>query len=174
MRVISGYLGGRIFDSPSGSRTHPMSEKMRGAIFNTLGDINAFIILDAYSGSGALAYEAISHNAAHVTLIEKDKKALECINRNVHVLNIENKTEIINKSVLSWQRHNTRKYDLIFCDPPYDQIDIRTIGALSDSLNISGLLVLSYPGKQNSESFAGLELIKTQNYNDSKLLYYRK
>ena len=39
MRIISGNVKGRVFDSPAGHKTHPMSEKMRGAIFNLLGDI---------------------------------------------------------------------------------------------------------------------------------------
>ncbi|NDA64388.1 MAG: 16S rRNA (guanine(966)-N(2))-methyltransferase RsmD, partial [Chitinophagia bacterium] len=39
MRVIAGFLGGRNFNSPRGHRTHPMSDKMRGAIFGVLGDI---------------------------------------------------------------------------------------------------------------------------------------
>lgn len=60
MRIISGIYGGRTIQSPSGHKTHPMSEKMRGAIFNALGDIKGLSFLDAYGGSGAVALEAIS------------------------------------------------------------------------------------------------------------------
>lgn len=63
LRVISGSLGGRLINSPPGNKTHPMSEKMRGAIFNILGNIEGLDVLDAYSGSGAIALEAISRKA---------------------------------------------------------------------------------------------------------------
>ncbi len=56
MRVISGFLGGRNFESPHGHRTHPMSEKVRGAIFGALGDIKGLTVLDAFSGSGRISY----------------------------------------------------------------------------------------------------------------------
>ena len=61
MRVIAGFLGGRVFESPHGHRTHPMSEKMRGAIFGVLGDIKQLRVLDVFSGSGAVSIDAINH-----------------------------------------------------------------------------------------------------------------
>jgi 16S rRNA (guanine966-N2)-methyltransferase len=54
MRIISGRLGGRQFEAPKGHKTHPMSEKMRGALFNVLGDISGLNVFDAYGGSGAM------------------------------------------------------------------------------------------------------------------------
>ena len=36
MRVIAGSLRGHTFDSPGGHRTHPMSERIKGAIFNAV------------------------------------------------------------------------------------------------------------------------------------------
>ena len=59
MRIIAGTLGGRNFDSKS-QATHPMSEKMRGALFNVLGDIDGLKVLDCFAGSGAIGFEAIS------------------------------------------------------------------------------------------------------------------
>jgi 16S rRNA (guanine(966)-N(2))-methyltransferase RsmD len=75
MRIIAGTLGGRTFESPHGRRTHPMSDKVRGSLFNTLGDIDGLTILDAFAGSGALAFEAISRGAEHVLAIEIDNRA---------------------------------------------------------------------------------------------------
>nr|MBP9820948.1 RsmD family RNA methyltransferase [Candidatus Saccharibacteria bacterium] len=60
MRIIAGFLGGRLIESPHNNKTHPMSEKMRGALFNSLGDINGLTFLDAFAGTGACGFEAIS------------------------------------------------------------------------------------------------------------------
>jgi 16S rRNA G966 N2-methylase RsmD len=57
MRVIAGSLGGRPFESPHGHRTHPMSEKVRGAIFGILGDIEGLTVLDIFAGSGATRHQ---------------------------------------------------------------------------------------------------------------------
>ena len=70
MRIISGVLGGRVFKAPNGNKTHPMSEKIRGAMFNSLGDISGLTVLDAFSGSGAVAIEAFSRGAEHVVAVD--------------------------------------------------------------------------------------------------------
>ena len=54
MRVIAGKLGGRFFNGPDSSATHPMAERVRGALFNALGDIAGLHVLDAFGGSGGL------------------------------------------------------------------------------------------------------------------------
>ena len=69
MRVIAGRLGGRLFDSPHTRRTHPMSDKARGALFNMLGDIEGMHVLDPFAGTGALSFEAISRGAASALAI---------------------------------------------------------------------------------------------------------
>jgi 16S rRNA (guanine966-N2)-methyltransferase len=75
MRVIAGFLGGRNFDSPGGHRTHPMSDKVRGAVFGVLGDIKGLSVLDAFAGSGALSIEAVSRGAKYAVAIDVDKRA---------------------------------------------------------------------------------------------------
>ena len=70
MRIIAGDLKGREFKSPRGRTTRPMSEKTRGALFNTLGDIEGLSVLDGFAGSGALVFEAISRGAVSALAIE--------------------------------------------------------------------------------------------------------
>ena len=83
MRVIAGRLRGRQFKSPPGRRSHPMSEKMRGALFNVLGDIEGLTLLDAFSGSGAISFEAISRGARSVQAVEKAVLAYRTICKNI-------------------------------------------------------------------------------------------
>ena len=66
MRIIAGTLKGQQFQTPHSHKTHPMGDKIRGALFNVLGDIEGLSFLDAFSGSGALAFEAASRGAASV------------------------------------------------------------------------------------------------------------
>ncbi|MGH7237496.1 MAG: RsmD family RNA methyltransferase, partial [Candidatus Saccharimonadales bacterium] len=50
MRIIAGSLGGQLFAAPRGAATHPMSQKVRGGLFNVLGDISGLSVLDAFGG----------------------------------------------------------------------------------------------------------------------------
>src|SRR3990167_3157541 len=95
MRIISGYLKGRQFEGPKGHRTHPMSEKARGGLFNTLGNIDDLTLLDAFAGSGALSFEAISRGAKHVTAIDIDRSAINSVVKGAKELGIDDKLHAI-------------------------------------------------------------------------------
>lgn len=175
MRVISGWLGGRIFDSPHGHRTHPMSEKMRGAIFGALGDIKGLSVLDAFSGSGALAVEAISRGAASVVAIEVDPAAHKVATSNFINLGISEQVKIVRAYAGAWStRHQVQLFDVILLDPPYDKIPYRDLKRMPRHLKDDGVLVLSWPGKMDELSFDQLEVVQIKNYGDGQLIFYKK
>lgn len=175
MRVIAGKFGGQLFDSPHGHRTHPMSEKMRGAIFSALGDINGLDILDPFSGSGALAIEAVSRGAGSVTAVEVDKRAHAIIVSNTKKLSIDNKIKVVRAYANAWStRHQAHLFDVILLDPPYDNLPYRDLNVLPRHLKDDGVLVLSWPSKVDYYFFEGLEMIKSKDYGDSALYFYKK
>lgn len=175
MRVIAGNLGGRIFDSPRAHRTHPMSEKARGAIFNALGDITGLKILDAYSGSGALAIEAISRGAAHVLAIDIDIEAVKTIARNVKALQLDEQITCLRKNISGWSRNNTNKqFDIVLADPPYDDIRPDVLERLTTHIARDGLYVLSWPGNEPVRSFSGFKIATTKSLGDIQLIFYRR
>lgn len=172
MRIISGYLGGRNFVS-SGRSTHPMSEKMRGAIFNVLGDIEGLNFLDAFSGSGAISFEAISRGAASSLAIESDKSAQNDIEVNIKDLGVRSKVRLICTTVLNWLENNDAKFDVIVIDPPYDKVQINSVLELEGILNDDGTFVLSYPPNEKLPLFTNLEVVTEKNYGDSRLVFYK-
>lgn len=175
MRIIAGSLGGRTFDSPSSPKTHPMSDKIRGAMFGVLGDIEGLSALDAFSGSGALSFEAISRGVAHVTAIELDKDAYHTITSNAQQLGVENLLTVLRKNTAAWTRRNQDKtYDLVLADPPYDDIRPDILQRLSQQTKPNGLFVLSWPGSEPVRDFAGVTQVSTKKYGDAQLVFYRK
>lgn len=174
MRVIAGWLGGRIFDSPHGHRIHPMSEKMRGAIFGALGDIKGLTVLDAFSGSGALAIEAVSRGASQAVAIERDPAAHSAIRNNVQALDIQERVKAIRAYAGAWStRHQAQLFDIVLLDPPYDNIPYRDLKRMPRHVAENGVLVLSWPGKMEPLSFEGLQVIQSKNYSDSQLIFYK-
>lgn len=174
MRVIAGTLGGRLFDAPRGHRTHPMSEKMRGAIFGALGDISGLRVLDAFTGSGALAIEAVSRGAASVWAIEVEPAAFHIATQNIKQLGIEDKVKVTKAYAGAWStRHQAELFDVILLDPPYDNIPWRDLKRMPRHLNEDGTLVLSWPGKADALHFEGLIVVQHKDYGDSQLLFYQ-
>lgn len=174
MRVNSGWLGGQVFDSPRGHRTHPMSDKMRGAIFGVLGDIKGLTVLDAFAGSGALAIEAISRGAARAVAVDVDKAAESVVAKNIEKLGIQDRMKSIRANVSAWSnRYINEKYDIVLCDPPYDELQYKVLRKLPRHLAVDGVLVLSLPGKHEPLKLDGLKIVQSKDYGDSQLLFYK-
>ena len=175
MRIIAGNLGGRNFDPPRGHRTHPMSEKMRGALFAVLGDIEGLTVLDGFSGSGALSFEALSRGAKEALAIESDRQAQDTITQNITSLGLQNSCQLIRANTSSWADNNSDvQFDLVLCDPPYDDLQLKLLEKLATHTKISGTYVLSYPGANEVPKLTGLELLTAKSYGDSQLAFYRK
>lgn len=175
MRVIAGYLGGRTFESPHGHRTHPMSEKVRGAIFGALGDIKGLTVLDAFAGSGALAIEALSRGAKSAVAIDVDKGAHTIIVKNLAALDLTERAKAVRAFTGAWStRNQAQLFDLIFVDPPYDNIPYRDLKALPRHLAAGGTLILSWPGKDRPVAFEGLTGVQTKDHGDAQLVFYQK
>lgn len=175
MRVISGWLGGRVFDSPNGHQTHPMSEKMRGAIFGALGDIKGLSVLDAFAGSGALAIEAISRGASNALAIEKDPAAHRLIENNIKSFAIEDRIKATRAYAGAWStRHQTQQFDIVLLDPPYDNIPYRDLKRMPRHVSDNGVLVLSWPGKMDPLTIEGFEIVQCKNQGDTQAIFYKK
>lgn len=175
MRIIAGNLGGRVFDSPGTHRTHPMSDKARGALFNMLGDIEGLRVLDAFAGSGALGFEAVSRGATKVLAIESDKTAQQTIKRNISMLSVGSRVQLISAAASAWLRTaGPMLFDVVLCDPPYDDLQLNLIKQLAERVVPEGLLVLSWPGNAEQPDFDGFEQAAQRSYGDIQLVFYRR
>lgn len=173
MRIIAGKYGSRIIQAPRGFRTHPMGERPRSALFNTLGDIAGYKVLDAFAGSGALAIEAVSRGAAFAIATERDPAAYQVLKANVEKLKASN-VQAIKASCSAWSANNVdKKFDIIFCDPPYNDLQLSTVFALKKHLKPNGLMVLSYPGREPVPDANGVVVVDNRNYGDAALATYR-
>lgn len=175
MRIIAGSLGGRNFDSPHSHKTHPMSEKMRGALFNVLGDISDLTFFDTYGGSGAIAFEAVSRGAKKALITEIDMAVAKVITDNIKKLGIGEQVQLVRANAASYSKNHPYKlFDIVVCDPPYDDIHPTQIMQLTSNVAQGGLLVISKPTGSADFDFEDLELISKKNYGDGTLVFYRK
>ena len=175
MRIIAGKLGGRNFASSTGFKTHPMSEKARGALFNALGDITGLVVADVFAGTGAIGFEAISRGAASVVLIDSDRFAQKTIKANIETLGLEDQASIIPAHAKSWLNRNKVLYDIVICDPPYNDISERLIELIAvKSVKPGGILVLSLPPKTRIILEKHFDTAQSKSYGDATLTFYRR
>jgi 16S rRNA (guanine966-N2)-methyltransferase len=175
LRVIAGTLGGRFFESPETTITHPMGERVRGALFNSLGDITGKTVLEPFAGSGALSFEALSRGAKSALLLERDKRAQLVIQRNIKSLGVAGHAVLVKANCRSWSENNPDvTFDLLLVDPPYHNMQLSTIALLIRHLKQNGLMVLSYQGRGEAPTVNGVVVVNTRLYGDAALAFYQK
>lgn len=152
-----------------------MSEKVRGALFNMLGDISGLTILDAFAGSGALVYEAVSRGARHATAIEIDKHSQALIQENVRSLKIEKNVKAIRANATSWSDNNSgSRFDIVLLDPPYDNPQLKTVAKLLTHVAVGGVAVLSLPPHMEFLPPDDYELVAHAPHGDAQLYVFRR
>jgi len=175
VRIIAGTLGGRIIDGSASDKTHPMSERIRNAMFNKISDeIEGAKVLDAFAGSGSLGLEALSRGASSVVFVDRDRIAQKIIEKNIFTLKVENKSQLIRANVSSWMNTTEERFDIIFADPPYHDPQLSTVTKLFGLLKPNGLMVLSYPGRGEAPTETGVVVVDNRSYGNAALAYYRR
>lgn len=176
LQIISGKLKGRKLAAPRGKLTHPMGSRIRSALFNIIGDeIHDSRVLDVFAGSGSIGLEALSRGAESVVFVERDRVAGNMLSENIDKLNIDSQTKVFKMGVKTWiEKNQDNSFDIIFADPPYNNLQLSTVFELLGLLKPNGLMVLSYPGRGELPSVQGVVVVDNRSYGTAALTFYRK
>lgn len=125
IRIIAGKYGKRQIKQPPSSITRPTMDKVREAVFSSIQfDLEGKIVLDLFSGSGAWSIESVSRYALKAIAVEIDIRAYKIIKENIENLNINN-IDVYHTDALKFlQNSKGRKFDFIFFDPPFKEINV--------------------------------------------------
>ena len=125
MRVIAGKARRLQLKSIEGLSTRPTQDRTKETLFNMLQpSIERSVVLDLFSGSGAIGIEALSRYAKEAYFVENQKKACDCIKENLIHTKLIDQAHILAKDVMaaiSWLEDRGVVFDIIFMDPPYDK-----------------------------------------------------
>ena len=151
MRIIAGSRKGHGIDAPPGRTTRPTSDRTREAVFNIVAPwVEDADVIDLFAGSGAMGLEALSRGAARAVFVEADPDACRTIERNLDKLRLRG--EVRCADVLATVANERRRYDLVFCDPPYAEHDHAPLARyLPGLLAEEGLLVFETAAKVEPE-----------------------
>ena len=141
MRIIAGKFKGTILYGPTNTKIRPLKDMVRESIFNFLIHSNKISfqleqsnVLDLYSGTGSFGLECLSRQSSKVVFVEKEKKAVKILEKNIEKLGEKNKTRIFVNNIFSAIEKVSKykdawiaglNYNLIFCNNASDYIRIK-------------------------------------------------
>jgi 16S rRNA (guanine(966)-N(2))-methyltransferase RsmD len=176
MRVIAGELKGQRLVAPRGWKVRPTSERVREAVFSTLGTrVEGAVVLDLYCGTGALAIESLSRGAARATLVDRDTRpALG----NVERLGLGGRADLVRAEAGEWLAANDRpdgpRYDLVFVDAPYRLADLvaRQLDTHLPGVLAPGGRAVVESGARSPLAIGSLERLRQRRYGAADVSIY--
>ena len=178
MRIIAGSARGRTFDAPQGRDTRPTLDRVRENVFNILKmKVRGAKVLDLFSGSGAMAFEAVSQGAEAAVLVDCDRAANTIQRQNAAKLRMDEKCRILH---CDWQLAVRQlaaageKFGVVFLDPPYAMHDmIPVMNALRPLLEEDSVILLEHEAKTFPATPDGFELYDSRKYGIAGVSFFR-
>lgn len=183
LRVIAGSAGGLPLQVPRSGDVRPTMEQVRGAIFSSLASsVPEARVLDLFAGAGGLGIEALSRGAARAILVERDRRAADCIRANLLKTRLQEKADVVCTDVFNYLKRcaGDQPFELIFADPPYttagQPVDyparLLTSDDLVASLSAGGLFVLEKsPLKPLPSDLGGWEIVRQKRYGTTEVVF---
>jgi len=179
MRVIAGKARGHTLRVPPSPQVRPATEKVRGALFNILGDIEGSMVLDLFAGSGAVGIEALSRGAAQSYFVEQNRAVAEIIQKNLEHCRLEAHGVVWTMKVITALpklEKLEKKFDLIFVDPPYDKNLLNpTLHLLANStlIRANSLMVCEHSPRELPHE-EKLEIMDQRKYGQTYISFLKK
>jgi 16S rRNA (guanine966-N2)-methyltransferase len=162
MRIIGGELKGRRFSVPTHFPVRPTTDFAREALFNILNnrvDYQSGSVLDLFCGTGSITLEAWSRGCRDITAVDKHAGCCKYLAQLIQRFDLKG-IKILKEDALLAVNRSTRKFDLIFADPPYDYPQYAELVNLlmsKDLLNDEGLVVIEHSAATKPENWPGYE-----------------
>ena len=162
--------------TPTWDGLRPTSDKLRETLFNILATrIEGARVLDGYAGTGAVGIEAISRGAAHVTFVERDRRASALIIENIRICDGDAVYTIETGDVAALLRTQPAAFDIVWLDPPYDSAGgAEVLDAAAGALAPGGVVVLERATRREPDVPSSLARIRDVKSGDSTLTFFTR
>ncbi|MCR5795828.1 MAG: 16S rRNA (guanine(966)-N(2))-methyltransferase RsmD [Solobacterium sp.] len=180
MRIIAGEYRSRILKAPKGMETRPTLDKVREAVFSSIGGrFEGGSFLDLYAGSGANGLEALSRGMDFALLNDISHAACQTIRENVQALGCGERCRITKMSDAKLVQTFAGEYafDYVYMDPPYRKQRHYEMMSLMDRAGIlnDGAVLILESGAEDSfeEGPEHFTYMKSAVYGTVRITYYR-
>lgn len=178
MKILGGQWQGRTIQVPKGIR--PMTEMVKQALFQVLGNLENLRTLDLFAGSGQLGLEALSRGTAFAAFVEINKQNAECVRKNLKTFDVSAESaRVLVQDALYYMESTRSAFDLIFVDPPYEKGYVspcfKTLAGPGTLLAPGGRLVLRHTKHEPLEPAENAKLDPefSRRYGDDVLTIWR-
>ena len=123
MRIIGGKYKGHHLVPFQASHVRPTTDRVKESLFNIWqGDVGDARVLDLFSGTGNLGLEALSRGASEVVFVDKNRKSIEILKKNIEKLRVTEPHQILTKDVMAFLKsYEGPAFDLVLIDPPFTE-----------------------------------------------------
>jgi len=143
INIIAGKYKGRKLSCFKTNIVRPTQAKVRKSIFDILGPLDGMKVLDLYSGIGSLGIESLSRGASHLTAVENNPKIFKILLNNINTVCKDDDVRLHSMDVNHFLSMNNQKFDVIFADPPYNELNFFDIKeSISNFLNDKGVFCM--------------------------------
>jgi len=159
LRIIGGKYKGRIISVSRSFKARPTTDFAREGLFNILNNIIEFEtvkVLDLFGGTGSIGFEFASRGCPSIDVVDMDVRSLRAIHEMAGKLGI-NGMQTIRAEAFRYIRSCSKKYDIIFADPPYALTELQSIPDLvfgCPVLEKEGRLILEHSKKNDFSGHA--------------------
>ena len=153
MRIIGGRLKGKMITPPAGYKARPTTDFAKEGLFNILDNEYYFEdlkILDLFGGTGSIAFEFASRGAGSVVSVEMNPSNAAFIKKSAASLGIDGIVQTVHHNVFDFLEICSKKFDIVFADPPYAIEGLDTIPdkVLGRGIVVDGgYLILEHPAE---------------------------
>lgn len=180
-RVIAGKARGiRLQDVP-GDITRPITDMVKGALFNILGvDVIQSTWLDLFGGTGAVGIEALSRGASFVRFIDLNRAAITVIKANLEKTKLSASAEVTQSDAFAYlNRRADRTFDFIFIAPPqYKDMWIQALKTLDSNPGWlqpdTWVIVQIDPVEYQAMALTQLVEFEQRKYGNTILVFYER
>lgn len=121
VRIIGGKWRGRKLKVPEIKDLRPTPDRVRETLFNWLQSVVVGAhCLDAFAGSGALGFEALSRGAKHLVLVDESKTVVDLLQQELILFNADN-AEVYRATLPHGLKKPAVPFDIVFLDPPFQK-----------------------------------------------------
>lgn len=172
LRVISGKYKDLTIETLRDRSIRPTTDRVKESIFNLIQqDCKGSIVLDLFSGTGALGIESLSRGAKKAYFVDNSRKSLSILKRNLS--KIDDNYVILERSYEKSLPLIKEKVSLIFIDPPYDMKNYDNIlNHLINSNIIDANTTIVIEREKTEKKYKipfGLYLYKSRSYGGSTI-----
>lgn len=173
-RIITGTRKGKKLENPA-KGTRPLTDRIKTSLFDLIKDfIEGAEILDLYAGGGNFGIEALSRGAEHVDFVDKADSSARIIHKNLTETEFQDQSSVFVENVQDYVREVKKLYDIVFADPPFDNVNLRHIEDASKILKKDGILIFRHPTKLKSpEKLHELTRTYQKKYGISTISFYQ-